>query len=77
MSAPSKSTPRKSSKKVTIKPKKKGQKPITFKDNGSLRRAAGVDSKTGKLNVGKVRKLAQGSGDVATKARFYLNVLKH
>lgn len=60
---------------VTIKPKKKGQKPIKFKNDGSLRKAAGTN-KSGKVDTKKVRKLAKGKGDAAKKARFYLNVLK-
>jgi hypothetical protein len=72
MAAPKKKPTKKT---VTIKPKKKGQKPITFKSNGSLTRLAGKE-KDGKLNQAKVRQLAKGKGDAAKKARFYLNVLK-
>lgn len=62
-------------KTVTMKPKKKGQKPIKFNANGSLRRAAGVNKKTGKINEGNVARLAKGKGKTAAKARFYQNVL--
>lgn len=64
-----------SGKTVTIKSKKKGQKPIKFKDDGSLRRLAGTTS-DGKINVANVRKIAKGKGVAAKKAKFYLNVLK-
>jgi len=63
-------------KTVTMKPKKKGQKSITFKSNGSLRAAAGVNKKTGKINQKKVAQLAKGKGKTAAKARFYQNILK-
>jgi hypothetical protein len=55
---------------------KKRKKPLKVKSDGSLRKAAGVNKKTGKVNVKKVRKIAKGKGKAAKKARFYLNVLK-
>lgn len=64
-----------SGKTVTIKAKKKGQKPLKFKDDGSLTKLAGKNKK-GKLNQSKVNKLAKGKGNAAKKALFYKNVLK-
>jgi hypothetical protein len=75
MAEPSKKPAKRKKRTVTIKPNKKGQKPITFKSDGSLRALAGVD-KNGKINVANVRKIAKGKGKGAQKARFYLDVLK-
>ena len=63
-------------KTVTMKPTKKGQKPIKFKADGSLTKAAGK-TKSGKLNQAKVAKLAKsGTPDQKKKALFYKNILK-
>jgi hypothetical protein len=59
-------------KTVTIKAKKKGQKALKFKDNGSLTKLTGK-SKNGKLNQSKAKALAKKGNK---KALFYENVLK-
>lgn len=58
----------------TIKPKRKGQKPISFKSNGSLKRAL-PKNKNGTINMAAARKASEGKGKTAAKARLYVNVL--
>jgi hypothetical protein len=54
------------------------RKPLKVRSNGALRKAAGVHKsgpRKGKLKLANVRKLANGKGKTAQRARFYLNVL--
>lgn len=69
------SRPRTSTRTRTIRPKRRGQKPIRFKQ-GALRRQMGV-KKGGKIGRSRLQAATRSRNKLkAKRARFALNVLK-